>query len=133
VVLGVSRTIRGEQWIGDTVLAHGHGAAYATSTGERALVRDPAEQRRPDPPNVLAMISPPASAQVQGVGAHDELPMCAEDEGTGLPSAQQVPQLPRSSCLPRMDTMASGPGGGPCLTLSPTSRIPRRSTGEYDT
>jgi hypothetical protein len=62
VVLGVSRTIRGEQWIDDTVLAHGHGAAYATSTGERALVRDPSKQRRLGSPNVLAMISPPASA-----------------------------------------------------------------------
>jgi hypothetical protein len=133
VVLGVGGTIRGEQWIGDTVLAHGHSAAYATSTGERALVCDLAERWHLGPPNVLAMISPPASAQVQGGGAHDDLSMCAEDEGAGLPSAQQVPWLPRSPCLPRTDTTASGPNGGPCLTLSPTSRIPRRSTGEYGT
>jgi hypothetical protein len=88
IILGVGGKTRGEQWIGGTVLAHGHSAAYKTSTGEHALVRDSAERRRPGLPNVLAMISPPASAQVQGGGAHDDLPMCAEDEGAGLPSAQ---------------------------------------------
>jgi hypothetical protein len=43
---------------------------------------------------------------------------CAEDEGTGLPSAQQVPRLPRSLCLPRTATSASRPSGGYDFSLS---------------
>jgi hypothetical protein len=38
---------------------------------------------------------------------------CAEDEGVGLPSAQQIPWLSRSPCLPRTTTSASKPGCGP--------------------
>jgi hypothetical protein len=38
---------------------------------------------------------------------------CAEDEGAGLPSAQQIPRLSRSPCLPRTTTSSSRPGCGP--------------------
>jgi hypothetical protein len=60
--------------------------------------------------------------------------MCAEDEGASLPSAQQVPRLPRSPCLRRTATSASRPGGGPGgQWLATTARVPSHPQHDDDT
>jgi hypothetical protein len=60
--------------------------------------------------------------------------MCAEDEGASLPSAQQVPRLPRSPCLRRTATSASRPGGGPGgWWLATTARVPSHPQHDDDT